>query len=175
MKDTPADTFRKDFKANASDPRYKADKKTFDNLHIRIGTALRDAVDMAEQTLAQSGAIQLEGTVKRLPKNTTHGVVKKLKHTSTNLKVIIMALCHNCDDAKIEYVGNGNQTDYTFSFEYIKKEDVKVAFWDEENEAWSNTTDWEFFNDTTIRFDEAPEDLQKLIIYRCTDLEVLSC
>jgi len=68
MKDTPADTFRKDFKTNASDPRYEADKKSFDNLHIRIGTALRKAVDMAELTLAQSGAIRLEGTKKETAK-----------------------------------------------------------------------------------------------------------
>ena len=40
----------------------KSDKKSFDNLHIRIGAALRNAVDMAENTLAQSGAIRLEGT-----------------------------------------------------------------------------------------------------------------
>ena len=40
-----------------------------------------------------------------------------------------MALCHNCDDARIEYIGNGNQTDYTFPFEYNESKDVEVAFW----------------------------------------------
>ena len=32
-----------------------------------------------------------------------------------------MALCHNCDDVRIEYIGNGSQTDYTFPFEYNER------------------------------------------------------
>ena len=44
--------------------------------------------------------------------------------------LVTMALCHDCD-AKIEYIGNGSQTDYSFPFEYNKKSDVSVAFWNE--------------------------------------------
>ena len=40
----------------------KQTRNLYHNLRIRIGTALRKAVDMAEITLAQSGAISLEGT-----------------------------------------------------------------------------------------------------------------
>ena len=85
-----------------------------------------------------------------------------------------MALCHNCDDTRIEYIGNGSQTDYTFPFEYNQREDVEVAEWDEELYHWEVTTSpYVFLNDTTLRFDTAPADGQKFIIYRCTDLTPL--
>ena len=86
-----------------------------------------------------------------------------------------MALCHNCDDTRIEYIGNGSQTDYTFPFEYYKKEDVAVANWNEEYQVWVpvSSNDWVFQNDTKIRFDKAPANGQKFIIYRCTDLTPL--
>ena len=86
-----------------------------------------------------------------------------------------MALCHNCDDARIEYIGNGNQTDFTFPFEYNERTDVAVAYWDEDLYVWEAQPDsiWDFLNDTTIQFDDAPAAFQKLIIYRCTDLNPL--
>ena len=86
-----------------------------------------------------------------------------------------MALCHNCDDARIEYIGNGSQTDYTFPFEYNESKDVEVAFWNEDYLVWEpiGRNAWSFLNETTIRFKEAPDDGQKFIIYRCTDLSPL--
>ena len=40
-----------------------------------------------------------------------------------------MALCHNCDDTRIENIGNGSQTVFEYSFEiYVKEQDVAVAF-----------------------------------------------
>jgi len=85
-----------------------------------------------------------------------------------------MALCHNCDDARIEYTGNGSQPDYTFPFEYNERQDVAVANWNEEYQVWEPVTEgWDFLNDTEIRFDDAPEDGQQFIIYRCTDLTPL--
>ena len=85
-----------------------------------------------------------------------------------------MALCHNCDEARIEYIGNGSQTDYTFPFEYNERTDVAVANWNEAFEVWEPVTEgWVFLNDTTIRFDPAPVQDQKFIIYRCTDLTPL--
>ena len=85
-----------------------------------------------------------------------------------------MALCHNCDDVRIEYIGNGSQTDYTFPFEYNERQNVAVAYWNADYQVWEpQPTGWDFLNDTTLRFDEAPENDQKLIIYRCTDLTPL--
>ncbi len=86
-----------------------------------------------------------------------------------------MALCHNCDTTRIEYTGNGFSTDYTFPFEYNQIEDVEVAFWDEDLLVWVpvNNSEWSFKNDTTLEFNEAPSNGQKLIIYRCTDLSPL--
>ena len=62
-----------------------------------------------------------------------------------------MALCHNCDDVRIEYIGNGSQTDYTFPFEYNERKDVDVAFWHEDLKVWEKAIDerWVFLNDTT--------------------------
>ena len=85
-----------------------------------------------------------------------------------------MALCHNCDDVRIEYIGNGSQTDYTFPFEYNERTDVAVAYWNADYQVWEpKPTGWVFLNDTTLRFTIAPEIDQKLIIYRCTDLTPL--
>jgi hypothetical protein len=85
-----------------------------------------------------------------------------------------MALCHNCDDVRIEYIGNGSQTDYTFPFEYNERTDVAVAYWNADYQVWEPVAaGWVFLNDTTLRFDPAPETDQKFIIYRCTDLTPL--
>lgn len=86
-----------------------------------------------------------------------------------------MALCHNCNDTKTEYIGNGSQKDYTFGFEYFERGDIEVANWNEEFYVWEKVPndDWVFLNDTEIRFNEAPENDQQFIIYRCTDLTPL--
>lgn len=86
-----------------------------------------------------------------------------------------MALCHNCDTTRIEYTGNGTQTDYTFPFEYNEPGDIAVGFYSEELVTWYKIDDqqWGFKNDTVINFKKAPANGQKLIIYRCTDLEPL--
>ena len=61
-------------------------------------------------------------------------------------------------DARIEYTGNGSETNYTHHFEYNERKDVAVAYWDEDRLAWKvqPDSDWEFLNDTTIQFNEAP-------------------
>ena len=86
-----------------------------------------------------------------------------------------MALCHNCDEARIEYIGNGIQTDYDFPFTYNERGDVEVAKWNKNWLVWEQVSrdDWKFLNDTVIRFEEPPLADQKFIIYRCTDLEPL--
>ena len=47
-----------------------------------------------------------------------------------------MALCHNCDDVRIEYIGNGVQKEYEITFEYNEREDVAVAFWNADYLVW---------------------------------------
>lgn len=86
-----------------------------------------------------------------------------------------MALCHNCDDTRDEYIGNGVQKEYQITFEYNDREDVAVAFWNEDLLVWEPVpnTEWVFQHDTLIRFNDAPAYGQKFIIYRCTDLEPL--
>ena len=86
-----------------------------------------------------------------------------------------MALCHNCDDARNKYTGNGAQNEYEITFEYYRKEDVAVAFWDDENLVWVpvDNDEWTWVHESLIRFNEAPAYGQEFIIYRCTDLEPL--
>ena len=57
-----------------------------------------------------------------------------------------------------------------------KEADVAVAFFNADYQVWEpQPTGWVFLNDTTLRFDIAPEIDQKLIIYRCTDLDATAC
>ena len=86
-----------------------------------------------------------------------------------------MALCHNCDDARDQYTGNGVQKEYAITFEYYNQDDVAVAFWNAETLVWEPVSDddWVFQHETLIRFNDAPAYDQKFIIYRCTDLEPL--
>ena len=86
-----------------------------------------------------------------------------------------MALCHNCDEARDFYEGNGVQKEYEVTFEYYRKEDVSVAFWDDETLLWGDIPDseWVWQHETQIKFNTAPAFGQKFIIYRCTDLEPL--
>ena len=86
-----------------------------------------------------------------------------------------MALCHNCDDVRNAYIGNGVQKEYEITFEYdpLKPETIKVAFWNEESMVWEpvpQENNWVFQHETLIRFNEAPAFGQKFIIYRCTDI-----
>ena len=87
-----------------------------------------------------------------------------------------MALCHNCDESRIEYIANGTQNSFEFQFEYYKRVDVAVAFWDEDANAWERQENsiWSFVNDTNIQFDEVLPADQKFIIYRCTDVTELA-
>ena len=81
--------------------------------------------------------------------------------------------CSNCDEVQIEYTGNGSQVDYTFPFEYNNESDIRVAFWNEAEFSWEDTTEWVLLNATTIRFNEAPEDNQRILIYRCSGIDPL--
>ena len=78
-----------------------------------------------------------------------------------------MALCHNCDDTRDEYIGNGVQKEYLITFEYTDREDVAVAFWNEKVLAWEDVpdTEWVFKHDTLIRFNDAPAMDQRFMIW----------
>ncbi len=65
------------------------------------------------------------------------------------------------------YTGNGTKTDYTFDFEYIDEDDIKVSLND------VVTTAYSFSNATTILFDTAPADQDRIRIYRDTNVDSL--
>jgi len=86
-----------------------------------------------------------------------------------------MTLCHNCDDTRDLYVGNGVQKDFNITFEYYDKTEIGVAYWSDVSNSYEPApdTDWIPLNATVIRFNEPVAPGQKFIIYRCTDLEEL--
>jgi hypothetical protein len=90
-----------------------------------------------------------------------------------------MTCTDSCESVKIEYLGDGSQTLFTFPFTYIKPADVYVELFDEDTGLWNQTTDWTFANATTIEFTTAPPapertDLTETIrISRCTDIDPL--
>jgi hypothetical protein len=65
------------------------------------------------------------------------------------------------------YLGDGNTTNYTFPFEYITKDDVKVSLND------VDTSEYTYANATTIQFNSAPADQTRIRIYRYTNVEDL--
>ena len=68
---------------------------------------------------------------------------------------------------EIFYVGDGTTTLYTFPFEYITKDDVKVSLDD------VNTTEYTYANATTIEMNTAPAVDVQLRIYRQTNVDDL--
>jgi hypothetical protein len=68
---------------------------------------------------------------------------------------------------EIFYNGDDSTTLFTFPFEYITKDDVKVSIND------VNTTAYTYANDTTIEMNSAPLQGQRLRIYRLTDVDDL--
>ena len=87
-----------------------------------------------------------------------------------------MSLCSNCSEVSVEYLGNGVQTDFEITFEYdpSKENIVGVAFWDETEGEWVDLPEddkWFLKDATTVRFKEAPAFNQRILIYRCTDLD----
>ncbi len=68
---------------------------------------------------------------------------------------------------EIFYNGDDSTTLFSFPFEYITKDDVKVSIND------VNTTAYTYANDTVIEMDTAPLQGQRLRIYRLTDVDDL--
>ena len=65
------------------------------------------------------------------------------------------------------YTGDGNTTLFTFPFEYITKDDVKVSIND------VDTTAYTYANATTIQFNSAPLLNERIRIYRYTNVDDL--
>ena len=65
------------------------------------------------------------------------------------------------------FTGDGSTTNYSFTFEYIDRSDVKADV------AGVTTTDFTFANATTLSFDTAPDAGAEIRIYRDTDLDTL--
>ena len=65
------------------------------------------------------------------------------------------------------YTGNGTTTLFTFPFEYITKDDVKVSL---DN---VDTTAYTYANATTIQMNTAPAGAVQLRIYRQTNVDDL--
>ena len=86
-----------------------------------------------------------------------------------------MTLCHNCDDTRDLYVGNGVQKDFDITFEYYDKTEIGVAYWSDLSNSYEPApdSDWILLNETVVRFNQPVAPGQKFIIYRCTDLEEL--
>lgn len=100
-----------------------------------------------------------------------------------------MTLCHNCNTTRSIYTGNGNQLEFSFSWEYYAATDIRVANWDPTLKVWSNVPSTDPLNNTVtwslstavqggltvavVTFTNAPAQDQEFIIYRCTDLSPL--
>jgi hypothetical protein len=65
------------------------------------------------------------------------------------------------------YTGDGTTTLFTFPFEYITKNDVKVSLND------VDTSEYTYANATTIQFNSAPADQTRIRIYRYTNVDDL--
>ena len=61
------------------------------------------------------------------------------------------------------YTGNASTTDFSFTFPYIKSSEVKASL------DGTVTTDFSLTNATTVKFDSAPGNNVKILIYRETD------
>ncbi len=66
---------------------------------------------------------------------------------------------------QVNYTGNGSTTNYSFTFPYLNKTDVKVRI----DGTTQPTTAYSFANATTIAMDSAPANGAKLVIFRDTN------
>ena len=68
---------------------------------------------------------------------------------------------------QVNYTGNGSTTNYSFTFPYLDKTDVKVRI----DGTIQNTTEYSFANATTIAMDSAPASGAKVVILRDTNVD----
>ncbi len=65
------------------------------------------------------------------------------------------------------FTGNGSTTDYSFTFEYLEQDEVKVLL------DGTATTAFTFANATTLSFDTAPANNARIRIFRDTNIDTL--
>ena len=65
------------------------------------------------------------------------------------------------------FTGDGSTTNYSFTFEYLERDEVKVTL------DGTATTDFTFANATTLSFTSAPDNDAEIYIYRDTDTDTL--
>ena len=65
------------------------------------------------------------------------------------------------------FTGDGSTTNYSFTFEYLDQDEVKVTL------TGVPTTAFTFANATTLSFTSAPANGTEIRIYRDTDIETL--
>ena len=68
---------------------------------------------------------------------------------------------------QVNYTGNGSTTNYSFTFPYLDKTDVKVRI----DGTIQATTEYSFANATTIAMDSAPANGAKVVILRDTNVD----
>ena len=68
---------------------------------------------------------------------------------------------------QVNYTGNGSTTNYSFTFPYLDKTDVKVRI----DGTIQDTTAYSFANATTIAMDTAPARGAKVVILRDTNVD----
>ena len=82
-----------------------------------------------------------------------------------------MALDLDCKTTEY-YVGNGNQKDFTFSWELLDDTDLRVGIYNTTTNEYDETTAWTKPDSTSIvRFDAAPDSGARIVIYRLTDID----
>ena len=85
----------------------------------------------------------------------------------------------NCDNVRIQYVGDGSTTLFSFPFTYIQTQDVNAYIWNFTTKEWVNQKNkFIFANATTVEFltaPPAPEEpgVANVMIGRITDIEVM--
>ena len=64
--------------------------------------------------------------------------------------------------------GNGSQTNYSFTFPYLKESDIKATVAGVAKTQGTGSDQWQFHNATTVKFNTAPANLSEIRIYRET-------
>ena len=83
----------------------------------------------------------------------------------------------SCTQSQTLATGDGTTTQFTFTFEYMKKSDINVSLYNTTTEEWElqSKDDWSFAGDTVIEFGTAPpqSDTANIRISRNTNIDTL--
>ena len=83
----------------------------------------------------------------------------------------------SCTQSQTLATGDGTTTQFTFTFEYMKKSDIHVSLYNTTTEEWDEQSrdDWSFAGDTVVEFNTAPplSDTANIKISRKTSVAEL--